>query len=102
MASKEVNLEINLEKTMVITNGTENTITIEIKKLNYAQKYVYLGKLISLDRNSNEMKVEGRVQMTWNKYWSLGEILKSNMPIKIKSKLMNPCLLPCLTYACQT
>ena len=30
------------------------------------------------------------------------EILKSNLPVKIKTKVLSSSLLPCLTYACQT
>lgn len=63
---------------------------------------MYLGKQISFDRKQNELEVERRAQSTWNKYWSLSEIFKSNMPIKTKTKVMTSCLLPCLTYACQT
>lgn len=36
------------------------------------------------------------------KFWSLKEILKSNMPMKIKTKVMDTCVLPSITYACQT
>ncbi|CAH2107799.1 unnamed protein product [Euphydryas editha] len=28
--------------------------------------------------------------------------MKSNMPTDVKRKMMNTCILPCLTYACQT
>lgn len=103
VASKEVGLEMNLTKTMLMTNNTEKIIiSVDNEILKYTNKYIYLGKQISFDKESNYSEIERRIQLTWNKYWSLKEIFKSNMPVKIKSKVMSSCLLPCLTYACQT
>ncbi|GBP45118.1 Putative uncharacterized transposon-derived protein F52C9.6 [Eumeta japonica] len=48
------------------------------------------------------LEIERRTQKTWNKYWSLKEIFKSNLPTFIKTKVMDTCLLPSLTYGCQT
>lgn len=101
-ASKEVGLEMNLTKTMLMTNSTAKTISVDNEKLIFTDKYTYLGKQISFGKESNDEEIERRIQHTWNKYWSLKEIFKSNMPIKIKTQVMSSCLLPCLTYACQT
>lgn len=102
MASKQVGLEMNLSKTMLTTNSTKKKITIDNEILAYTGQYIYLGKQIGFDRKNNELEIERRIQRTWNKYWSLREIFKSSMPINIKTKVMTSCLLPCLTYACQT
>lgn len=102
-ASKQVGLEMNLSKTMVMTNSSNRTrILVDNEILKYTEKYIYLGKQVGFNRKRNELEVERRAQNTWNKYWSLSEIFKSNMPVNIKTKLMTSCLLPCLTYACQT
>lgn len=101
-ASKLAGLEMNLYKTMVMTNSTKVQIYVDSKPLQYTENYVYLGKQISFDKINNYQEIERRAQLTWNKYWSLREIFKSNMPIKLKTKVMNSCLIPCLTYACQT
>lgn len=85
-----------------MTNSSKGTISVDNKILEYTEIYTYLGKQISFDRKSNELEVERRIQCTWNKYWSLKEIFKSNMPVKLKTKVMTSCLIPCLTYACQT
>lgn len=102
LASVKVGLQMNLTKTMAMTNRGRRVITINGEPLEYTDKYIYLGKQISFDRKSNELEVERRVQQTWNKYWSLKEIFKSNLPITIKTKVMNSSLLPYLTYGCQT
>jgi hypothetical protein len=101
-ASIRVGLEMNISKTMTMTNSIKRPITINSNPLEYTEHYIYLGKKISFDRKSNELEIERRIQLTWNKYWSLKSIFKSNMPINIKTKVMNSNLLPCLTYGCQT
>ncbi|CAK1598040.1 unnamed protein product [Parnassius mnemosyne] len=97
-ASKQVGLETNLSKTMVMTNSIQRRISVDNETLKYTEKYIYLGKQIGFNRKHNELEVERRVQNTWNKYWSLKEIFKSNMPTNIKTKVMMSCLLPCLTW----
>lgn len=102
IASVKVGLEMNLTKTKTMTNSWRRPITINGEPLEYVDQYIYLGKRISFDKNNNELEIERRVQYTWNKYWSLKEIFKSNLPIATKTKVMNSSLLPCLTYGCQT
>lgn len=101
-ASREAGLEINLSKTKLMTNCAQNPILLNNTPVEYVDSYVYLGKQISFKKNNNDSEVERRITMTWKKFWSIKEILKSQMPMKIKSKVMNSCLLPSLTYACQT
>lgn len=101
-ASKCAGLEMNLSKTMLMTNNIKIPILVDCEPLKYTDQYIYLGKQISFDGSNNYQEVERRAQITWNKYWSLREIFKSKMPIKLKTKTMNSCLIPCLIYACQT
>ncbi|CAH2105276.1 unnamed protein product [Euphydryas editha] len=101
-ASRQVGLKINLTKTNTMTNSYKRTISLEHKPLQYVEQYIYLGKQITLDSNSNELEVERRTRITWNKFWCYKEVMKSNMPTDMKRKMMNTCILPCLTYACQT
>lgn len=100
--SRKVGLEINLDKTNAMTNHTKIPIYLRNRPLSYADTYIYLGKQISFNPRNNELEVERRVNITWKKFWNLKEILKSDMPINLKSRVMNTCLLPSLTYACQT
>lgn len=101
-ASKEVGLEINLSKTKAMTNNRPETIKLEDVEIEYVSNYIYLGKQISFSPLNNEQEIDRRVQKTWNKFWSYKEVLKGNFHIKLKRKIMNSCLLPSLTYACQT
>ncbi|XP_046976607.1 uncharacterized protein LOC124542749 [Vanessa cardui] len=76
--SKEVGLEINLSKTMVMTNGTNIKVSVDNDTLKYTDNYIYLGKQIGFDSKQNEQEVARRTQNTWNKYWSLREIFKTD------------------------
>jgi hypothetical protein len=101
-ASLQVGLEMNIAKTKIMSNYKQYNITLNNKPLEYVENYIYLGKQIGFSRNNNDLKIERRVKITWSKYWGYKEVFKSNMPIKLKKKVMNTCLIPCLTYACQT
>lgn len=101
-ASRQVGLEINISKTKIMSNHIKKDIMLDGSTLEYVEQYVYLGKQVGFSHNSNELEVQRRIQNTWNKYWSYKELFKSNMPINLKKKVMDSCLIPCLTYACQT
>lgn len=48
-------------------------------------------------------EIDRRIANTWKRFWSLSEVMKNqDMPIKEKRKVFNTCILPCLTYGCQT
>lgn len=100
--SRKAGLEINLTKTNIMTNHKEIPIYLEKSPLTYVKAYIYLGKQVSFNQQNNELEIDRRVNMTWKKFWSLKEILKGDMAIRMKTKVMNTCLLPTLTYACQT
>lgn len=100
--SKHVGLEMNLSKTKVMTNSIKKSIMLEEVQVEYVEHYIYLGKHISFKSNSNELEIERRIKHAWNKYWGLKEVFKSNLPLKLKKKTMDSCILPSLTYACQT
>lgn len=100
--SRKVGLEINLNKTNVMTNYIRRPIYLENTSLTYVDAYIYLGKQISFNQHNNELEVDRRISITWKKFWCLKEIFKSDMPIGTKTRVMNTCLLPSLTYGCQT
>ncbi|CAK1587710.1 unnamed protein product [Parnassius mnemosyne] len=102
ISSRQVGLEMNLSKTNPMTNNIKKCIRLENRALDYVDEYIYLGKQISFKTNSNEVEIQRRIKIAWNKYWSLKEVFKSNMSIKLKTKTMDSCILPSLTYGCQT
>ena len=101
-ASYAVGLEMNLNKTKVMTNSQQYPLHLDQKPLEYVDSYIYLGKQISCKKQSNELEVDRRITNAWKKFWSLKEILKGTIPINLKKKIMDSCVLPSLTYGCQT
>lgn len=100
--SREVGLEINLTKTKMMTNSTPIDITNNGQKFEYVEEYVYLGQIISPnDQMSKE--IDKRIATGWKKFWALKEVMKSKeLSIKIKKKTFDTCILPCITYGCET
>lgn len=100
--SRNIGLELNITKTKVMTNKVEHPIIVDGSLLEYVHEYIYLGKQISLKRSRHIDELNRRINLTWKKFWSYKEILKSNLPINLKSIVLDSSLLPCLSYACQT
>ncbi|KAJ2946424.1 hypothetical protein O0L34_g12464 [Tuta absoluta] len=100
-ASKEIGLEINFEKTKIMTNHTKTLIKVEEDSIEYVDEYIYLGKLVSFD-DTDKKEIDRRITTAWNRYWSLKHIFKSKITARVKGRLMDTCILPTLTYACQT
>ncbi|CAK1585807.1 unnamed protein product [Parnassius mnemosyne] len=99
--SNSVGLEINIEKTKVMTNVTKLPVTLQSRNIEYVDEYTYLGHQISFS-NGMDKEINRRITNTWKKYWSMRDIFKGTLPNKLKTKAMEVCLTPCLTYACQT
>lgn len=100
--SQKIGLKMNASKTKIITNSSRKPIKIEGKPIEYVNDYVYLGKQVSFEANSNEKEIDRRINIAWKKFWAQKEILKENYSPKMKKVIMDSCILPSLTYASQT
>lgn len=100
--SSKIGLEINVNKTKILTNNVERPIVIKGNNMEYVNEIIYLGKQISFKTSSNEEEVTRRINTTWKKFWALREILKGNYSLHMKRTIFDTCLLPCLLYGCQT
>lgn len=100
--SRKVGLTMNTSKTKALTNAAEESIIINGVPIEYVKEYTYLGQKISMsDIMSKE--IDTRVGNAWRCYWRLKEIMKNKeIKMSVKSKLYNTCVLPVLTYGCQT
>lgn len=99
--SKIYGLEMNLEKTCVMSNGPTIPVSIGSNTLQYVDNYVYLGQNITFS-NPTATEVERRIKKAWGRYWSLKYIFKSSLPMNLKKKAMDSIILPTLLYGCQT
>lgn len=100
--SEKVGLSMNTNKTKLLTNSNKHEIKINNQPVEYVDEYIYLGQIIShTDTTTKEIK--RRTANGWKRYWSLKEIMKStDLSISIKRKVFNTCVLPCITYGCET
>lgn len=100
--SKDVGLEMNATKTKLMTNALEVDIQVNDKRLEFVNEYIYLGQTITF-KDQTTKEINTRIAQGWKKYWSLKEIFKGkDYNLNIKRKTFNTCILPCLTYGCET
>nr|XP_034832243.1 uncharacterized protein LOC117989050 [Maniola hyperantus] len=100
--SRKVGLIMNAQKTKAMTNGTKVPINIKNNTIEYVEEYIYLGQIISI-KDLATKEIERRIGNAWKQFWSFKEILKNKeVKMTIKRKLFNTCILPVLTYGCQT
>lgn len=100
--SKKVGLEMNTNKTKIMTNSFKRPIRANGHEIEYVDSYIYLGKRVSFNAESNLEEITRRISLAWKKFWSLKEILKGNYSLQMKKIVMDTCIMPCLLYGCQT
>ncbi|GFR84769.1 endonuclease-reverse transcriptase [Elysia marginata] len=101
--SKEVGLKMHKVKTKFMTNyENDDTIQIENASIEKVQKYKYLGKSTCMKDLTNE-EVDIRIRAGWSCFGKNREIfLDKNMPLSLKKQVYDQCILPTMTYGCQT
>lgn len=100
--SSEVGLQLNPQKTKVMTNNSKIPITIGSRQLDYVTEYIYLGQLMSF-HNRRQNEIQRRIGNAWKRFWSLSFILTDKTyNLKLRSGVMNSCILPVLLYGAQT
>ncbi|PZC78089.1 hypothetical protein B5X24_HaOG202624 [Helicoverpa armigera] len=100
--SRKVGLTMNTSKTKAMTNALEDTILLNAEPVEFVKEYTYLGQQISVTDIMTK-EIDTRIGNAWKRYWGFKEIMK-NTEIKtyVKTKLYNTCILPVLTYGCET
>ncbi|XP_028175804.1 uncharacterized protein LOC114364024 [Ostrinia furnacalis] len=64
--------------------------------------YVYLGQTVQLGRSNFEKEVNRRIQLGWAAFGKLREILTSEIPQCLKTKVFDQCVLPVMVYGSET
>lgn len=100
--SQKVGLCMNTLKTKAMTNGKQEPIYVNNHRIEYVNEYLYLGQIIS-PHDLTTKELDRRIGNGWKQYWNLKEVMKNKeMSMTIKRKLFDTCILPVLTYGCQT
>ena len=92
----EYSMEINVKKTKIMVfskkQGTKSVIEVSGEKLEQVSGYKYLGSWVSEDRKS-EKEVKARIGMAKRAFRQLKELLKRNVNVTIRKRLLNCCVL---------
>ena len=91
------------KKTKFMTNiDTTDNIQINGTEIEKVTNYKYLGQTIAME-NSTKQEVSIRIKAGWSVFGKYREIfLDRHLPMSLKRKVCNQCVLPAVTYGCQT
>lgn len=98
-----VGLKINFSKTQYMTNLVlAKNISTYGTQIEQVYAYKYLGHEIKLGRDNQTAELNRRIGLTWAAYGKLKEVFKSDIPMCLKRKVFDQCVLPVLTYGAET
>nr|XP_013189558.1 unnamed protein product [Amyelois transitella] len=102
--SLRVGLEMNLDKTKVMTSEQQNNIRIEVggTEIEQVQKYVYLGQEIKIGKENQCNEIDRRIRLGWAAYSKLEYVFNMNLTSRQKAQIFDQCILPVLTYGAET
>ena len=101
--SLKIGLKMHKGKTKFMTNmDTTDNIQINGTEIEKVNNNKYLGQTITME-NSTKQDVSNRIKAGWSVFGKYREIfLDKHLPMSLKSKVCNQCVLPAITYGCQT
>lgn len=103
VASQKVGLKINIAKTQFMTNLVPScNLMLEGKEIQYVISYKYLGHEIRIGRDNQTCELNRRIGLTWAAFGRLRHVFKSDIPMCLKRKVFDQCVLPVLTYGSET
>lgn len=103
-ASQKIGLEMNINKTKIMTNNQEDRrdIVINDTVIERVDKYIYLGHEIRVGKENQEAEVRRRITAGWSAFGKLNQVWKTKIPLELKAKVFNQCVLPAMTYGTET
>jgi hypothetical protein len=101
--SKKVGLKINKTKTKLMFNklAKSKAITIDNDQIEIVSSFTYLGQIFNINAELQE-EINHRVQLAWYSFNKLKDVFKGELPICLKRKVFNECIIPVLTYGSET
>ncbi len=101
--SLKVGLKMNMKKTKIMYNKhlIGRQIMIRNKALKLVEEYIYLGQMVSANP-AHKKEIRGRIGMGWSAFGKQNLVMNSNLPLSLKKKVYNQCILPVLTYGAET
>ncbi|XP_056630687.1 uncharacterized protein LOC130441151 [Diorhabda sublineata] len=99
----KVGLEINLDKTKFITNlVTNDNIIIDGGEIAQVYDYKYRRYEVRIGRDNQTCEIKRRILLGWIAFGKLSSTLKSDLPISLKRKVYEQCVIPVMSYGAET
>ena len=101
--SLKVSLKIHKGKTKYMTNHADSEdILIDQQTIEKVTEFKYLGQTTHLKDTTKE-EIYARIRAVWSCFGKNTEIPQDKqLPISLKKQVMDQCILPTMTYGCQT
>ena len=101
--SKKIGLKIHKGKTKYMTNyDSPGDIQIEGNTIEEVSEYKYLGQIVSTNEGL-DIELAARIRAAWSCFGRHREIfMDKEMPMCLKRKVFEQCVIPSLTYGCET
>ena len=94
---------MHLGKNKVICNKHVNKddVIVDGKKIEEVDRYVYLRQMVTKDHDQTQ-EMKRRIGQGWNAFCKLDIMRDKNVPMKLKRKAFNECVLSEMTFGCET
>ena len=101
--SRKCGLKMNTSKTKVMFGPMIKQKQVEVSNNNIeaVEEYIYLGQRFSLSDRNQEKEIQRRISAGWGAFAKHKDIMKSNMPVCLKRKVYNTCVIPAMTYGAE-
>lgn len=100
--SGKIGLNMNIDKTKLLTPDLGD-VHLEGQKIEKVNEFIYLGHTITLGKENQTAEIIRRIRLTWAAVGRLGTKLRNpTLPVNLKRKVFNTCILPVLTYGMET
>ena len=101
--SSKLGIRMNMKKTKVIFNKftRETVVRLNTTEIEKVEEYVYLGQLVMM-QNDKIDEIKRRIVAGWIVFNKNRDIMQSKVPMCLKRKVYNQCVLTAITYGSQT
>ena len=101
--SAKLGMKINMKKTKVMFNKYAQQLPVHVNGeiVEKVDNYVYLGQLVTM-QNDKAAEIKRRIIARWIAFNKHRYIMKSQLPMCLKRKVFNQCVLTTMTYGSQT
>ena len=102
--SLKCGLKMNTNKTKVMFGPLTipRPIRINNRDIEQVDEYVYLGQNFTLLHKSQDKEIQHRLKAGWSAFSKHKDIYKGNLPMCLKRKVFNACVIPSITYGAET